>query len=368
MIYMNNAATSFPKPPCVAEAVKDAILHEPGDFKRGGSKTDTFAAVRQELAELMEIKDSSQLALLPNASYALNQGILGFPLNEGDSILSTKAEHNSVLRPLYKLKQQGINVILLDTDRCGRISPENWSAALKKYKPALAVFTHASNVTGAVNDAAELCKAAKAAGARVLVDASQSLGFTAVKPESWGADMLAFTGHKYLLGPQGTGGLWVSPDINLCPVVVGGTGVKSDMDEMPREMPLHLEAGTGNEPSFSGLLAALKWQKKNPVDKADIIKRTEKLSRGLKTLGADVIEVTGDRTAVISFTVPGLSCEEAGYLLREGGDIVCRTGLHCAPKIFSCLGIKESIRLSLSRFTTDEEVNEVLEAVEAIIP
>lgn len=368
MIYMNNAATSYPKPDCVAEAVTDVLNREPGDSYRGGHGQDTFAMLRGELADLLGVSQPEQIALGPNASWGLNTGIFGLPLKSGDCVVATKAEHNSVLRPLYRLRQRGVRVILLDTDETGRVKPELWAEAMRKYRPALAVFTHASNVTGAVNDAEAFCRAAKDAGARVLVDASQTLGFIPVKAENWNADMVAFTGHKYLLGPQGTGGLWVSPEVKLEPLLTGGTGIHSDMDTMPEEMPLHLEAGTGNEPSCAGLLAAIRWQKDNPLKRSEILSRADRLSGALERLGAKVILPQGERTPVISFLLPGITPEETGYILRESCDIVCRTGLHCAPKIFPCLGVPQTVRLSLSRFNTDDEVNEVIEAVEAIIP
>lgn len=367
MIYLNNAATSYPKPDCVAEAIFSALKHEPGDPHRGGHGPDVFALLRQALSEILGVSDPDQIALGYNATWALNLAIFGLDLQPGDLVISTNAEHNSVLRPLAELKKRGIQVLLVDTDTAGRIDPVLWEAYMKQYHPKLAVFTHASNVTGAVNDAAQLCKCAKQAGAYVLIDSAQTLGIIPVHAEAWGADMVAFTGHKYLLGPQGTGGLWVRPSLKLKPHLLGGTGIHSDLDTMPENMPLHLEAGTHNEPSFNGLLAAVQWQKANPVDLRSILRRTTMLSQGLEDLGAKVIVPSGERTPVVSFLLPGILPEETGYMLRESCDITCRTGLHCAPEIFGCLGISQTVRLSLSRFTTDAEIEEVLQSVEAIL-
>ncbi|MGI6152031.1 MAG: aminotransferase class V-fold PLP-dependent enzyme, partial [Christensenellales bacterium] len=265
LIYMNNAATSWPKPPCVVEAVARALTELPGAMHRGGvERFDVFSAVRAKLAARLGVMDPNRIALGPNATWALNAAILGFPLSQGDVVITTKAEHNSVIRPLHALTgKAGIRVVYLDTDETGRVPLDAWREALSKYRPRLAVLTHASNVTGAVNDAGALTRAAKAAGAAVLLDASQTLGWIPLSAESWGVDMVAFTGHKYLLGPQGTGGLWVRPGLELAPHLVGGTGIHSDMDTMPEAMPLRLEAGTGNEPSFHGLLAALRWAEEN---------------------------------------------------------------------------------------------------------
>jgi len=368
-IYLNNAATSWPKPLCVAQAVEEALLSPPGSMHRGGMETfDVFEEVRASLAPLLGISQPEQIALGSNATWGLNLALFGFPFEPGDTIVTTKAEHNSVLRPLYQLKQEKqIRVIYLDTDPFGRVPLPCWQEAMETYKPRLAVFTHASNVTGAVHDAAAFAQAAKAVGANVLLDASQTLGFIPLEAENWGIDMVAFTGHKYLLGPQGTGGLWVHPDLSLNPHLVGGTGIKSDMDTMPEEMPLRMEAGTGNEPSYHGLLAALQWAKEHPLDREACEAHLQYLRDGLLQLGAHVICPEGLCTPVVSFTLPGVSVANTGFMLQESYDIVCRTGLHCAPKIFSCLNKSETLRLSLSRFTTKEEIDVVLEAVEAIL-
>ena len=368
-IYMNNAATSWPKPPCVAEAVRRAIVERPGSAQRGGiNDYDVFSDVRKKTAKLLGTTAYERIALGSSATWGLNLGIFGFPLKKGDVVLTSTSEHNSVLRPLYALEQRGlINVIYIDTDESGRIRPEAWEHALTIHKPVLTVFTHASNVTGAVNDAEKLAKAAKSAGAAVLMDCSQTCGWVDIRADEWNLDMVAFTGHKYMLGPQGTGGLFVRPGLELRPHLVGGTGVHSDLDTMPDEMPSHLEAGTGNEPSYHGLLAALAWAEENPVDKQVADGMLIALRQGLTDAGANVITPAGQCTPVVSFVIPGQSPSETGYILYESYDIICRTGLHCAPKIFACLGRNEgTVRLSLSRFTTMDEINAVIEAVRDI--
>lgn len=367
-IYLNNAATSWPKPDGVAEAVKKALEALPGSMHRGGIEDfDVFDAVRQRLARRMGVADGDDIALGPNATWGLNLALHGFPLEAGDVVIATKAEHNSVLRPLHDREaREGIRVLYLDTDETGRIPAEAWEEAMKKHCPKLAVFPHASNVTGAVHDAAMMAALAKSVGAAVLLDASQSLGWVPVEADSWGIDMLAFTGHKYLLGPQGTGGLFVRKGIQLRPWLQGGTGIHSDLAEMPAEMPLHLEAGTGNEPSFHGLLAALEWAGEHPLESAEAHSLLTCLREGLQEAGARVILPAGGTTPVVSFTLPGESAADVGYMLEESYDIICRTGLHCAPKLFSCLGVPETVRLSLSRFTSREEVDAVIEAVRDI--
>ena len=366
-IYLNNAATSFPKAEGVAEAVSQALLSRPGSAHRGGIESfDVFAETRRALSRLMGVSAPERIALGPNSTWGLNQAIQGFPLKPGDTVLSTDAEHNSVLRPLYRLwKERDIDVRYVGVLPDGGVDPEVWSRTVKACRPKLCVFTHASNVTGRVNPAPELASAARECGAAVLLDASQTLGCVPVRAEEWNIDMLAFTGHKYLLGPQGTGGLYVRPGLELSPVLLGGTGVKSDLETMPEEMPLHLEAGTGNEPSFCGLLAALEWAEKNPAD-GSAFALAEELREGLKKAGAQVIVPTGEATPVVSFNLPGRSADGVGYELSEGFGITCRSGLHCAPRIFAALGCPSTVRLSLSRFTSGDEIAAAISAVKEI--
>ena len=369
MIYLNNAATSWPKPDCVGKAMLKAIESPPGEHLRGGfGGTDIFEQVRKELAFLLNEENPSRIALGCSATWALNTAIFGMDLKKGDCVVSTKAEHNSVLRPLYALKSQGIQVILVDTDGQGRVDFQKWTSAVKQYRPRLAILTNASNVTGAVNDVQQLSIPVKEINSILLLDCSQTFGCLSVNSRELGADLIAFTGHKYLLGPQGTGGLWVREGLQLKPWMVGGTGVRSDLHFMPEEMPLHLEAGTGSEPPCAGLLAALLWQKHNPINYQDLMEKTQYLSDKLQKIGADVVSVSGPRTPVITFSLPEIPASEAGYLLREGCGIACRTGLHCAPLIFPCLHKKETIRFSLSRFTTNDDIEAAVQAVEAILP
>ena len=232
-------------------------------------------------------------------------------------MVTTAAEHNSVLRPLYYLsKSKGIKVHMVPVDKMGRVLLEEWEDALAKYSPQLAVFSHASNVTGAVNDAALLSRIAKQAGAVTLIDASQSLGIVPVHPHAWGIDMVAFTGHKYLLGPTGTGGLYIDPNLELEPVWVGGTGIQSDLDEMPPIMPTRFEAGTPNDSAFAGLAAALAWSSDHVLEDG-LLGKTKRLSAGLVEVGANVIAVNPPRTPVISFTLKTWEVEDVGEVLQK---------------------------------------------------
>lgn len=370
MIYMNNAATSYPKPPCVAEAAAKALCSLPGGANRAMQRKDQRqASCRRHLADLMGIRDEKRIVYTANATYALNIGILGFPWKQGDIVITTMAEHNSVLRPLYFMKKQGIiDYKLLPVEKDGRVSRKVWKEALMKWQPRMAVILHGSNVTGAVNPIRELAKEAAGTGCTVFLDASQTLGLVPVLPQEWNVDMVAFTGHKYLLGPQGTGGLYISENVDLEPVFTGGTGIHSESDEMPLDMPLRLEAGTANEPSFAGLNAALQWQEENPIHLDQILDYVREIEDKLLKWGYQVIRAEGERTPVLSFASPAYEPEEIGEILYGSYDIICRVGLHCAPKILEGIGAgaRGTVRISLSRFTTRQEVDVLLEALEEI--
>lgn len=366
-VYLNNAATAWPKAPQVGETVAACINGLPHHAGRAGfSGPDIPGTCRTLLADLLQVSDANRIIFGPNATHALNIALQGLHWRPGAAVVTTVAEHNSVLRPLqYLTKTKGVAVHTVPVDKAGRISPAEWAAAINRYKPQLAVFTHASNVTGAVNDAALLAGIAREAGAVTLLDASQSLGLVPVLPAAWGIDLVAFTGHKYLLGPTGTGGLYIAPGTELEPVWVGGTGIHSDLNEMPPFLPVRFEAGTPNDAAFAGLAAALAWSRGNPLDSAALQGKIERLAAGLADADAAVIKVEPPRTPVVSCTLKNWPVEDAGEALQKSFGIVCRTGLHCAPQIHTCLGVAPygTIRFSLSRFTTEQEIDYCLESI-----
>lgn len=325
---------------------------------------------RQELAKLMEISDSTRISYMENGTHGLNTALLGYTWEEGDVVLTSAAEHNSVLRPLWWLKKnRGVRYVVLPVQKDGRIDLKCLQEALQQYHPKMVAITHASNVTGAVNPLEEITALAHKAGAVVLADTCQSLGIVPVLPKQWGVDLLAFTGHKYLLGPQGTGGLYVREGITLDPVMTGGTGIFSDEEEMPAQMPLRFEAGTQNEQGFQGLGWSVNWLNAHPLDLSELMAWAKEIEETLQSLGVHTIAVDGRRTPVLSFTVPGYTPEEIGDILYGSYDIICRTGLHCAPLILPYLGLEKqgSVRISLSRFTTREEVEAFLQAIKEIV-
>lgn len=372
IIYLNNAATSYPKALGVPEAVDNALRTVPGAANRGGIEDfDVLTEVRKELGTLLGVSTPQQIGLGPHATWALNVGIHGLGLQKGDVVLTSVAEHNSVLRPLHALSvERGVEVHHLHVNDVGRMDVDEWRKALQRLSPRLCVITHASNVTGAINDLGILTKLAHNHEAVMLADLSQTAGCVPIALEEWDVDLAAFTGHKYLLGPQGTGGLYVKPGIELTPYLTGGTGIHSDLDVMPPTMPLHLEAGTNNEPGFYGLLQALKWQRVDPFSPFEMADLLTLLKEGLGNLGAQVIDPSRDSSPVVSFTVKGFTPQYLGDTLLDSYDIVVRTGLHCAPRIFEFLGVDPksgTVRVSLSRFTTTTDIEDLLQALHEIV-
>ncbi len=345
----------------------ERLPRDPGRSS-GGEEGGILRACREEIAESIKADDPCRIVLCKNATEALNLLLQGLPFS-GETVLTTAAEHNSVLRPLYALERRGrIRLEIVSCDDQGRVREDEWCDKIRVHSPILAVLNHASNVTGAVNPAAKLLTYARSQGTLTLLDTSQTMGFLDLDVAKLGVDMLAFTGHKYLLGPPGTGGLYVRPGIDLQPVLVGGTGVRSDLLEMPPEMPARLEPGTPSIPLIAGLLFSLRWQKERPVPRAAMLNMLRLLEDGLRESSARVIGVEGERTPVLSFLLSGWDVEDVGYVLDRSYDIICRAGLHCAPLIHRHLGTdpKGTVRLSLSRFTTEEEIARTLSSIRSL--
>lgn len=369
-IYLNNAATSWPKAPGLAGVMASSLSAIPGHPGRGGLDVpDAERHCREQLATLFKVADPDRMILAANATHALNMALHGLNLGHGDLVLTSTAEHNAVLRPLHYLeKHRGIRIVTVPADASGRIQPDAWAKALAEHRPKLAVMTHASNVTGAINDLPTLAGMTSEAGAIVLVDASQTAGLVDLDPQTWGVDILAFTGHKYLLGPLGTGGLYLGPDVCLEPVLTGGTGVLGELREMPEEMPFRYEVGTPNSTAFAGLAHAIGWSIANQPDRVGLERRLEHLAEGLASAGARQIPWNGPHTPVISFVLPEIPVDDVGEMLELSFGIVCRTGLHCAPLVHQAIGTagEGTVRFSLSRFTTDDEVEQAIAAIRSI--
>ena len=324
------------------------------------------------MARLLGVVASpNSIVLTQHATHALNFAILGVGLKSGDHVITTVTEHNSVLRPLFHLEARlGLRLSIIGLDEEGGLDLMAFQQALAD-KPRFVVLNHVSNVTGRVNPVAQFFGLAKAAGAVTLLDASQSMGYLpVVDAPGLGADMVAFTGHKGLRGPLGVGGLYVSPDLELEQVMVGGTGVRSNLRFHPSEMPIRLEAGTPNVPAIMGLVVALRWlETEGEVFQKRETKASSALREGLAAIsGVRVFDGGVDPTGIISFQVAGWEVDEAGYVLAESFGIICRTGLHCAPLIHAEIGAGRNgtIRFSPSGFTTDQEIETAIFALRSL--
>jgi cysteine desulfurase family protein len=370
-VYLNNAAGSWPKAPGVADAVKEGLLLPPYHPGRSTRTVDPARECRDILASMMGMDDSNNLALTCSATHSLNLAILGMSFSSRSRVITTAMEHNSVLRPLHRLKEKSIirlDVIGLDED--GSPSVEEFERAVDS-DVALVVMSHVSNVTGKVVDVARYFGRARGAGAVTLLDASQSMGHLDVRPEDLHCDMVAFTGHKGLLAPPGTGGLYVAPHIELQQIIVGGTGVRSDSLRHAPEMPMRLEAGTPNVPAFMGFAAALRWLRDNR-DEFRSRERSAYHSLRCGMEGIDGIRLfgmgQGGYSSIVSFALRGWDVEETGQVLQESFDIICRTGLHCAPLVHEAIGSAPhgTVRFSVSGFTTEEDIQRSISALKRI--
>lgn len=374
MIYLDSAATSYHKPDCVADAVYHAIKHL-GNSGRGFSRESLEASrtiynVRCMAARLFEADGPQQVAFTSNATESLNTAILGSLRKRGKiHVITTVMEHNSVLRPLYLLENEGIELTILKTDEKGCISLKEMEAAVKQNTRAV-VCTHASNLTGNVNSIQEIGKLARKHGLLFILDASQTAGVFPVSMKEDGIDILCCSGHKGLLGPQGTGLVCVRTGVCLSPLKTGGSGVQTFSRSHPAQMPEALEAGTLNSPGIAGLGAALKWLADTGIDK--IRQREQALMFRFYEQVKDIpgIKIYGDfseyeRAPVVTLNIGDCDSYEVSSLLMEEFGISTRAGGHCAPLMHEALGTREqgAVRFSFSYFNTEEETDRAAEAV-----
>lgn len=367
-IYLDNGATSFPKPPGVAAAMSRFILEIGGSPGRSGHRRSQEAArvvfeCREVLAALLRAPDSRRIAFTLNATQALNTAIYGI-LRPGDRVLTTSMEHNSTMRPLRDLERRGvISLEVLACDRAGRLDLGRLERALRE-RPRLFAAVHASNVSGAILPLREVGALTRAAGTLLLVDAAQSAGALPIDVAADGVDLLAFTGHKALFGPQGTGGLWAREGVEPEPLFRGGTGSNSELEEQPAFWPDRLESGTPNGVGIAGLLAGVSFITETGL--AAIRARewalTRRLLAGLREIPGITVhgpEGEEERAPIISVTFAGLVPSEAGFLLEEGFGVLTRVGLHCAPAAHRTIGTfpQGTVRFSPGFFTTEAEID-----------
>lgn len=376
MIYLDNAATTLVKPPEVAQAVVHAMVTF-GGVGRGSHRAALAAdrvvyRARRALARLLGVPSPSQVAFAGNATEALSTAICGL-LRPGDHAVTTAASHNSVLRPLYRLRDEGaVQVDIAPVRPDGSLDYDAFEALFRP-NTRLAAVAHASNLTGDVYDVARLARIAHEHGAFILVDAAQTAGTVPLDFASIGADVLAFTGHKGLFGPQGTGGLCVAEGVDIRPLKVGGSGVCSFDEAHPPFMPERLEAGTLNAHGIAGLAAGVTFILEQGVERigahdellADTFRSGCDAIPGVEALGGGA----DGRCGIVALRIDGIDSGEVALRLDERFGICVRAGAHCAPLMHRALGTEEcgAVRFSFSWFNAQEDVVTALDALEAIV-
>lgn len=375
MIYLDQAATSYPKPTQVHEAVL-ACLEYGGNSGRGAHDLSLAAsrsifATRLELAEFFGARDPSSIVFTSNATESLNLAIFG-TLKSGDHVLTTALEHNSVLRPLYALSKKGVEISILPADRQGLLNYQSLKEYLRPNTKAV-ITTHASNVTGnlvAVDQIGAFCQEHDLV---YIVDAAQTAGWYPYNLASQPIDILCFTGHKALYGPQGVGGIYVKPGILVNPLKVGGSGVQSYASTHPQEMPERLEAGTLNSLGIAGLRAGIRYLKS--VGLPEIRRRESQLTQFFIHAIRKIpkIKIYGDfstfeRPPIVSLNLGSLSSGFVSQVLAEEYQIATRPGAHCAPLMHRALESQAlgTVRFSFSHLNTQIELKRASEALQVI--
>ena len=378
MIYFDQAASSFPKPPAIAAAVAEAIQEYGANPGRGGHALARKAAAvisqtREKTASLFGAANPNKVLFYSNATHALNQAIKGFPFEAGDHVITSSVEHNSIRRPLEFLRRtRGIDISYVDYKGDEVLFSREINEQIRPSTRLLA-FTHASNVTGEVLPLSLIGETGRARGVKVLVDASQTAGHLAIDMQKLKVDMLAFSAHKGLMGPQGVGVLIVEGKVALEPLLHGGTGSLSVSVDQPRHWPERLESGTLNTPGIAGLYAALLAFEKR-ISRGEMPAEfllTERLTAGLEAIdGVTVYEPVNkrDRMPVAAFNIGSISSEEIAMVLDSHYEIAVRGGLHCSPDTHTFLKTEDqgAVRVSVGMYNTEEEVEKFLTAVEEI--
>lgn len=376
-IYMDHAATSWPKPDEVIEAVTEAMKHDSANPGRGSHAMAVRASRilfngRKQLAKLLNIKNPNDIAFTYNTTMALNMAIKGF-VKQGDHVIASSVEHNSVRRPLHALEQTGVQVTYIDADERGRFKLDQLQRSMQ-HNTSLVIVNHSSNLLGTIMPIAEISTIVHEHGAKLLVDGAQSVGIIPIDVEQLGIDMLAFPGHKGLLGPQGTGGLYIAPHIELEPLLQGGTGSQSEAPHQPLVRPDRYEAGTQNTAGIAGLAAGVQYVARVGVE--NIYQHEWELSQrllgglseieGIVCLGPALGE---PRTGIVSFYVPHIDPSEMAFILDQHYHIAVRSGFHCTPTAHNAAGTSErgAVRASVGYSSTVEEVDRFIAAVKEII-
>ncbi len=376
MIYFDNAATSFPKPQIVYDEIMDSMMNYGANPGRSGHKLALKAsrgifAARSNIGRLFNLKNPLDIAFTFNCTESLNIAIKGI-LKAGDHVITTSMEHNSVLRPIKYLEKMGVENTIIWGDSKGRINPKDIEDNIKK-NTKLIVTTHISNLTGTIMDINAIGEISKKHGIIYLVDGAQSAGVYDIDPNAMNIDMIAFPGHKGLLGPQGTGGLYIREGLEIIETFQGGTGSISHLLTQPEDMPDKFEAGTANTSGIIGLGAGVKYIMDLGIE--NIRNREIELTQhfmdearkidGIKIYGPDKII---EHAPVVTLNIKDADSSEVSYILNEEYDIGVRPGLHCAPLAHKTIGTFEqgAVRFSFGYENTHEEIEFAIGALRQI--
>lgn len=373
MIYLDNAATSFPKPESVSNAVYGVMTRLGANPGRSGHRMSLAAGriimnCREALAELMQVPNAERVIFCFNCTDALNLALRGF-LQQGDHVIATALDHNASLRPLSGMASKGmITLDILQPEDGQTVTPSQIERAINP-QTRLVTCTHASNVTGAVQPVMQIGDVCKKHGVKLLVDAAQTIGILPVHPNVLGADMVAFPGHKALLGPTGTGALWIGEDVSLRPFREGGTGSQSESVLQPEDLPDRYESGTSNLSGIAGFLQGIRFVMQHTEDIAPHeTELAHHLREGLENIKG--VTVYGPQTpslGVVSFNIEGKRSGEVADILNRY-NIGIRSGLHCAPMVHRWLGTLETgaVRVSPGFFNRKSDIDRLLSVVERI--
>ncbi len=375
-VYLDNSATSWPKPSGVYRAMAAFMAECGGSAGRSSHRRAIEAGLeiyraREAVAELLGVEKPNRVIFGHNATWALNQAIGGL-LRPGDRVIADRSSHNSVRRPLLALERgAGIRIDWWAPPSAAEpLDPAELDALLSKEPTRLVTVCHISNVLGTIEPLAEICATAHRHGALVLADCAQSAGSLPLELDAWGVDFAAFTGHKSLLGPQGTGGLVIGPDLTLEPLMRGGGG-DSRAEDVPPELPEALEAGTYNAVGLAGLRAGIAWIRERGLD--TLLEHKRKLTRRLlELLDEASAELLGPRDpalrgALVSFNLPGWEANQLAAALEENHGVQTRSGLHCAPGAhhLALTMDRGAVRASVGPFNTEEDLEVLARAVAA---
>ncbi|WP_426455239.1 aminotransferase class V-fold PLP-dependent enzyme [Paenibacillus sp. S-38] len=376
-IYLDHAASSWPKPPQVLQAMQECLEQYAANPGRGSHSmavkaSRTLFEGRKRLAKLFGVRNPNDISYALNTTMALNQAIQGF-LSEGDHVICTSVEHNSVRRPLeYVKRRYGVQVTYVETDAAGNLNMDRVKEEVRSHTK-LIVCSHSSNLLGSILPVASLGQLCEDKGIKLLVDAAQSAGVLPIDVGRMGIHMLAFPGHKGLLGPQGTGGLYLHPDLVLEPLLHGGTGSQSEAIEQPNVRPDRYEAGTQNTVGIAGLIEGMKYIEEKTVEAiyAAEWSLTQRMMQGLSEIQG--IQLLGpaageERTGLVSFTLANADSSEVAFILDQSFGIAVRAGFHCTPLAHETAGTTQwgAVRASVGCHTTEDEADRFVQAVREI--